>query len=213
MPLEFRVMQDDFDRIALLPEPKWELDELYLGKLLGYLPNCCDRILEIGCGTGRITRRLAKRARSIVALDASAVMIATAQERANSPNTRYEQADFMSWSSDDGPFHAVITVATLHHLPLRAALARMREFVSPGGLILALDFFDPTGHEGFLEKLTESALSRARRFLHTGRWLPPPEVQEAWRQHGQHDEKPTWVEAKATIFTELSGALRGRVRG
>ncbi len=61
MPTDLDDVRADFDRIAHLEAQPWEMDDGYVERLLERLPAPCGRALEIGCGTGRITRRLADR--------------------------------------------------------------------------------------------------------------------------------------------------------
>jgi len=53
----------DFDRIALLPE-SWDHNSELHEFLLAQLPARCEAALEVGCGTGAFSRRLAARAPS-----------------------------------------------------------------------------------------------------------------------------------------------------
>src|SRR5439155_18574367 len=63
------------------PERFWTGEEAvdYLLGGLGVQLRSTDEALEIGCGLGRITRVLAGRARSVVALDISEEMLARAR--------------------------------------------------------------------------------------------------------------------------------------
>jgi SAM-dependent methyltransferase len=54
-----------------------------------------DRVLDLGCGVGRLTRSIAKRARHVYAVDVSAEMLALA-EREN------RQLDNVDWILGDG---------------------------------------------------------------------------------------------------------------
>ncbi|MFL5542307.1 MAG: hypothetical protein ACJ8J0_25190, partial [Longimicrobiaceae bacterium] len=60
----------DFDRIARAIEDAGKEDELrpFERALLGLLPARCGRVLEVGCGHGALTRRVAARAESVLAL-------------------------------------------------------------------------------------------------------------------------------------------------
>jgi SAM-dependent methyltransferase len=65
------------------PERFWSQGESDLVKLLeiaGVEVAPGSRVLEIGCGVGRLTRGLARRAGEVIALDVSAEMLALARE-------------------------------------------------------------------------------------------------------------------------------------
>jgi SAM-dependent methyltransferase len=54
-------------------------------------------IVELACGTGLWTERLAPHARSLTAIDASPEVIALARERVADPRVEYVQADLFAW--------------------------------------------------------------------------------------------------------------------
>ncbi len=196
----------DFDRIARLEASPWEVDDRYVARLLERLPDPCDRVLEVGCGTGRITRRLAEQCGDVVALDASPEMIRVAAQHASQdPNIRYEAVDFERFEIAPGSFDAVVSVATLHHLPLRPSLARMRASLVPGGVLLILDLGWPGGLRGFAQRAVAFPLSLVLRFWRTGKLRLPPNVRAAWAAHAEHDEFRPWEELCAVAGEELPG--------
>jgi 2-polyprenyl-3-methyl-5-hydroxy-6-metoxy-1,4-benzoquinol methylase len=78
-----------------------------------------ERVLEIGCGAGAFTRRLATRATSICALDVSETAInrARATPCAASAAIDYRVADVMRYDiASDGPFDLVIMTETIYYL-------------------------------------------------------------------------------------------------
>ncbi len=207
MPLGLDHVRADFDRIAHLKPQSWEMDDGYVQRLLGRLPASCDRALEIGCGTGRITRQLAVRCREVIGIDASPEMIRVATERsAEYANIRYELADFDRFDAAKGSFDAVVSVATLHHLPLRSSLARMRDWVAAGGMLLILDVGWPQGLGGLGQRALAFPLLHALRFWHTGKLRLPPDARAAWDAHLEHDEFPAWNELRAVAREELPGS-------
>lgn len=54
-------------------------------------------VLELACGTGQWTPRLAARARSVTAIDAAAEMLSLARAHTASPNVRFVEADLFEW--------------------------------------------------------------------------------------------------------------------
>lgn len=54
-------------------------------------------VLELACGTGQWTSRLAKRATSVTAVDAAPEVLAIAAERTTTPGVRFVQADLFQW--------------------------------------------------------------------------------------------------------------------
>ena len=61
---------------------------------LGWLkPRATDAVVEVGCGTGRMTRRLADRCGELWALDHSANSLRVAREKVGEGRARFVQAD------------------------------------------------------------------------------------------------------------------------
>lgn len=207
-------IEKDFDRLALLDEGGWTQNNHYHNFLLRYVPNDCQRALEIGCGTGAFSRRLAERAREVLALDLSSEMIRVARGRSTPfANLQFEIADAMIRDLPAAYFDCVSTIATLHHLPMREALLKMKAALKPGGVIIILDLFEPERNLLKPQGLFDASLSVAAmgvsgglRLLHNGRLKPPREVRAAWDEHGKTDRYPSMGEVRALCAEILPGA-------
>jgi ubiquinone/menaquinone biosynthesis C-methylase UbiE len=198
-------VEKDFDRLALLDEGGWTHNNHYHNFLLRNVPEVCQRALEIGCGTGAFSRRLAERVNQVTALDISSEMIRVAQSRsAQFPNLQFEIADVMSRDLPDANFDCVATIATLHHLEMREVLLKMKAALKPGGVLIILDLFEPERNllrpEGLLDgglNVAAMAVSGSLRLVHNGRLKPRREVRAAWEEHGKSDRYPTMNEVRA----------------
>src|SRR5260370_2021111 len=84
------VIQADFDRLALLDAAGWTQNNHYHNFLLRHIRDDCQNALEVGCGTGAFARRLAERARHVVAMDLSPEMIPVPR----SPSTHSPTLEF-----------------------------------------------------------------------------------------------------------------------
>ena len=107
--------------------------------LIDYLkPNL--KVLDLGCGTGRLYQIFAKFQDSIdyIGLDQSEGQLAEAKKEF--PNNKYVQAEMTKLPFDDASFDLVFCVATLHHLPdeetRQQALSEMKRILKPGGRVL-----------------------------------------------------------------------------
>jgi len=86
------------------------------------------RLLEVGCGAGHLTKRLADRGIDITGVDANP----TAPRVAGSERVLHMRAEALEF--DDRSFDAVITVHVLEHLPeLDRAIEEMARVLRPGG--------------------------------------------------------------------------------
>jgi ubiquinone/menaquinone biosynthesis C-methylase UbiE len=78
------------------------------------------RVLEIGCGTGAVSRIVAGRpdVADVVGIDPSAVLVAKARELAPAQaNLAYEEGDGRALRFPDEDFDAVVVHTTLCHIP------------------------------------------------------------------------------------------------
>jgi len=101
-----------------------------------------ERVLDAGCGSGRVTERLAERLPrgSVVALDGSAAMVAATRERLARFGDRVEYviADLGRPLPIDGQLDAILSTATFHWVPDHDALFRNLAAVTrPGGRLVA----------------------------------------------------------------------------
>src|ERR1700676_5216230 len=92
-------------------------------------------VLELACGTGLWTQRLAENNRRIVAVDSSPEVIAINRERLGSANVEYTIADIFSWTPST-TFDLVFFSFWLSHVPpgrFDAFWANVRAALRPGG--------------------------------------------------------------------------------
>jgi len=99
-----------------------------------------DRVLDIGCGNGQLTRLAAARARSATGVDLSGPMLATARARAAEvPNVTFEQGDVQVHPFAEGQFDlAVSRFGVMFFADPVAAFANVRHALSPGGRLAFL---------------------------------------------------------------------------
>jgi ubiquinone/menaquinone biosynthesis C-methylase UbiE len=98
-------------------------------------------IVELACGTGLWTERLAPRARSLTAIDASAEVIALARERVADPRVEYVQADLFAWEPDR-TFDVCFFSFWLSHVPqehFAEFWSKVKRAVAPEGRVFFLD--------------------------------------------------------------------------
>lgn len=114
-------------------------------RLLGVAPG--ERVLDVGCGSGAVTRTLAQRVAPggrAVGLDASTALLKVARELANKAGLgaiiEFKDGDCRALPFPDASFDAVVAATTLSHVPdPRRALAEMVRVTRPGGRVGVFD--------------------------------------------------------------------------
>ena len=103
--------------------------------------------LELACGTGLFTRRLAPRVGELTAVDASPEVIAINRGRVAADNVDYVEADLFSWRPERR-YDAVFFSFWLSHVPaerLAAFWDTVAATLVPGGEVYLIDsVFDTT---------------------------------------------------------------------
>lgn len=96
-----------------------------------------EKVLEVGCGCGRLSARLAPlvgERGEIVAVDLSPRMIRKARMRSLPAHVRFVEGDVAHLDCPDGWFDCALCFCVLPHLrPLAPALAEIGRAVRPGG--------------------------------------------------------------------------------
>ncbi len=140
---------------AVLSDPSkinngWELTEFYktgiqtIRALQRHVKDAgikYGKVLDFGCGPGRLTQALAMRSSSVVGVDISDSMISKARAYNKFPEkVRYQVNEKPSLADfESNSFHLVFSLITLQHIEPQYSTAYIKEFVrvcKPGGHIL-----------------------------------------------------------------------------
>jgi ubiquinone/menaquinone biosynthesis C-methylase UbiE len=150
-----------------------EMRDDYLGRL-ELAPDA--RVVEVGCGTGAVTRALAELApdASVVGVDPSPVFLARARElgRAHA-NLSFVEGDARSLPLEDDSVDVVVFHTTLCHIPgPELALAEARRVLVPGGQLVVFDgdYATTTVALGEIDPLQACADEAVASLVHD-RWL------------------------------------------
>ena len=130
----------------------WEYGESLLELLV---PKAGERILDLGCGTGQLTEKIAESGAFVYGIDSSLSMISTA--KVNYPHINFAAADARSFQVEY-PLDAVFSNAVLHWIKQPdAAIDCVAKALKPGGRFVAE--FGGKGNVGAIVRAILSVLS------------------------------------------------------
>jgi trans-aconitate 2-methyltransferase len=98
-----------------------------------------ETMLDLGCGTGRVTEQLLERLPDghVIGIDGSVAMLAEAERRLGGARTTFVQADLLAFTVDE-PADGAVSSATFHWIADHDTLfARVRAALKPGAPFVA----------------------------------------------------------------------------
>jgi len=120
----------------------WNHNIQYHDLVLRSVPPRCGCALDVGCGTGLLARGLTERCGEVVAIDADPGAISRARAASTAiGRLRLIEGDVMTHPFPAGCFDFIAAVATLHHLPLRAALIRFQSLLKRDGILVIVGLY------------------------------------------------------------------------
>ncbi len=142
----FRRVAPRYDAITRLLS--FDRDRVWKKRMVDALPPQAAVCLDLACGTGDITFRLASKypAGRIIGLDLSESMLARARARCTIHRIQFRRGDMGRTGLDSGSVDIVTGGYALRNAgDLREALAESYRVLAPGGTACFLDFSKPPG--------------------------------------------------------------------
>lgn len=100
-------------------------------------------VLELACGTGIFTRRLAPRASRLIAIDAAASTLQINRERVGDPSVEYVHGDLFEWEPREGVrFDLIFFGFLISHIPptrFEEFWSLLRRWLAPDGQVFFCD--------------------------------------------------------------------------
>ena len=130
-----------------------------------------SRVLDAGCGTGRLAGALHRRGHTVVGVDADPELIAAAE--VDNPGPSYVVADLSALSLDEAPFDLVVCAGNVMVFLApdseRAVLERLRAHTRPGGrLVIGFRREEHYPYDRFDSDLVAAGLRLEHRFATWG---------------------------------------------
>ena len=139
-----------------------------------------ERVLDVGCGSGAVTREIARRvgpAGRAVGLDPSPALLAVARELAHGAGlgdrVDFREGDALRLPFPDRSFDATVCVTALSHIPQgEAAIPEMARVLRPGGRLGVFDLdTDMTAFTHSDRNLTRRIVAAASDATAVNGWL------------------------------------------
>ncbi len=157
---DFGPLAEDYDRLRPVDENWWELVDLLLseGDLAG------RRVLDVGCGTGRLAAALVERGARVWGVDPSEEMLALARA-AGGGRVGFKLGHAEALPFKDGWFERAVLRLVVHLVDRPRALAELVRVLQPGGRAV-IATFTPDHFEWYwlTDVLPEVAEVDRRRF-------------------------------------------------
>ena len=146
-----------------------------LVELAGLKPG--DRLLEIGCATGKATRPLLTRGFPVVCVEIGAQLADRARRNLAGLPVEIHVAPFEEWEGEPEGFALVYAAAAWHWIDPALRYPKTHHLLRPAGHLAfwsALHAF-PTGFDPFFSEIQEvyAAIGES----HPGEWPPPPPIE------------------------------------
>ena len=153
-----------------------------------------DRVLELGCGSGQLTRALVARGFRVTALEPGEQLIALAKQNAKGPGiAEFVHAKFEDAVLPKGHYKAVFSASAFHWIDPDVSWQKAAELLIPGGIFALISYF------GLSEQRTSSDLDLLLAALKK----IAPKVAAKWPRYYELDEILNGVKARQENISEV----------
>lgn len=160
------------------PPERWTHNGHYHQVILDAIPAGCATALDVGCGTGGLTRRLRAAGLRVTGIDRDEPCIRVARAHPGAAGIGYLVGDVGRAPLQPGSFDLVTSVAMVHHMDAGLALRHMSGLLRPGGVLAVVGLARDRTPADLGWALPASAGTQLHRLANvsrrTVRRLPPP---------------------------------------
>jgi SAM-dependent methyltransferase len=183
--------------------------------LAGIAPG--DRVLDIACGTGVLTKALAELGAHVIGIDASEGYLEGARRHRSHPNIAYEYGDIRRMRFGSREFDAAVSTLALDVIPeTEQVVAEMKRVTRPGGVVASgvhqffggMPAFDLLLHTG---AVLDAGLATLRSMRAGRQQFWPSGQAELWRKVDLINvtEVPVVVDCQYPTFADYGATFTG----
>lgn len=200
------LVKSDFDKIAKLKDKKWDHNRHYHKYLLKHAPDNIRLSLDIGCGKGEFANLLSQKSDKVIGIDLSDEMIKVANGNNKDKKIDFNIGDIMNFDIGINRYDYIASIATIHHLPMKEFLIKVRESLKEKGILLILDIYKAETILDYLFSVIASPVNSIMLLIMEGRLRPSIEERIAWNEHGKHDHYLTLKQIKSICNDIIPGS-------
>ena len=162
------------------PPGRWTHNGHYHQVILDAIPAGCTTALDVGCGTGGLTRRLRAAGPRVTGIDRDEPCIRVARAHAGAAGLRYLVGDIARAPLQPGSFDLVTSIAMVHHMDAELALRQMAGLLRPGGVLAVVGLARDSTPADYARDVPAMAGTQLHRLADASRRAvrqsPPPHV-------------------------------------
>ncbi len=95
-------------------------------------------VLEVGCGTGQLTKDLAHRGFDLTAIDIGPAMIAAARHHVADAGISFRVSSFEDFAAADSSFDLIVSATAFHWIDPEVRFRKSAQLLRPGGWLALL---------------------------------------------------------------------------
>ena len=100
-----------------------------------------DRVLEVGCGSGQLTRSLVARGLRVTALEPGKSLVALARQNLEGAGVEFVNAQFEDAPLPREQFQAVFSASAFHWIDPKVSWQKTADVLVPGGTLALVQYF------------------------------------------------------------------------
>ncbi len=152
-----------------------------------------DHVLEVGCGSGQLTRSLVARGLHVTALEPGRNLIALARQNLEGAEVEFVNAQFEEAMLPRGQFQAVFCASAFHWVDPEVSWQEAADVLVPGGTLALVQYF---GLEEPRSKRDQEAVLAAMRKV-------APDIADNWPAYRDLDATLAGVEQRGGNISEV----------